>query len=340
LGDEVHLACARGGQLHARMRQDPAGVRGLHAVRAPGEINPLAALRVTRLLRQQHPDLIAAHDAHALTLLAAGRAAARRDVPLVYHRRVDVPMRAHASARWKLRAPDLYICVSRAVAGALERGGVDPKRIRVVPSGGAGRTRIANAKRDVCAELGIGSNVRLLGIVAGLVPHKGHAILLDAFARIAGRAPDTHLIIAGSGALSRSLARASARHGTADRTHFLGERRDIDRLLSALDLFLVASVTEGLNTSILDAFSLGLPVVATRAGGIPELVVEGETGWLADPRDADSLANALERALADPARCARMAAEARSRFDAQFTARAMIERTRDCYRALLAEWRR
>lgn len=333
LGHEVHLICARGRPLHHEMRDGPVAV---HTVSAPGEANAFALMQVAMLLRSIGPDLVAAHDAHALGLVAMARKVVMSATPLVCHRRVDVPPRSDALSRWKLRAPALFICVSRAVADVLVSSGVPREKTRVVYSGVPARNRVADAKASLCAELKIAQPAHLIGNVSGLVVHKGHALLLRAFAQLAPELSNTHLVIVGSGPLDLALRDEAAQLGIASHTHFMGERRDIAGLLSAFDLFVAASITEGLNTSILDAFSLALPVVATRAGGIPEIVIEGETGWLAEPGDPQSLAQTIERALAEPDRAKLLGAEASRRFAERFTDRAMASATWECYRALLA----
>jgi glycosyltransferase involved in cell wall biosynthesis len=333
-GHEVHLVCRRGGPLGEALVSD--GVR-LHALPASGEISPLAVLRLARLLRRLRPALIAAHEAHGLGLAVLARALARARPPIVYHRRVDAPIGSGLASRWKLRAPALVLCVSRAVAAVVEAGGVERARIRVVRDGVPARERVPGAAESVRAELGIGSAGPLLGTIGSLVRPKDHATLLDAFARVAPRFPDAHLILVGSGYLRERLEAQTRSLDLTRRTLFLGERRDTDRLLSALDLFVLSSRTEGLGSTILDAFCLGVPVVASAAGGIPDLVEDGRTGRLAPPEDARALAEAIGRALAEPDASRAMAAAARARFLAELTDRAMAERTIACYREVAAD---
>lgn len=331
-GCEVHLIGRRDGALLAELRGGPI-VR--HALMLPGGINPLSALEVAAILRARHPDLIAAHEAHGLGLAAVGRRLAGLAVPLVYHRRVDVPPRSGWGSRWKLRQTDCFICVSHAAAAVLRAAGIAAERIRVVHSGVPPLVRIAGARQQVVAELGIPPAARLVGTIAGLITHKGHAILLEAVAEIAPAAEAVHLLLIGSGPLRDALERKASQLGIGECVHFLGERRDIARLLSALDLFVLPSLTEGLGSSILDAFSLEVPVVATRAGGIPELVADGRTGRLVAPGDAAELAGAMRAAWSDPSAAARMTARAAECFRAHFTDDAMATATSAVYRELL-----
>ena len=142
-------------------------------------------------------------------------------------------------------------------------------------------------------------------------------------------------MVVGSGHRQERLREQATALSSAASVHFLGERRDTDRLLSAMDLFVLPSRTEGLGSTILDAFSLEVPVVATRAGGIPDLVEDGRTGRLVPVGDAESLAAAIRRAFEEPVVSREMAVRARATFLTQFTDRAMAARTLDCYRDVL-----
>ena len=329
---EVHLLCRRGGPLPAALAE--SGVH-LHPLGAVGEINPFAAARVAGVIRSVRPDLMAAHEAHGLGLAVMARWLAGAPVPLVYHRRVDVPVGRWIGSSGKLRAPDLFICVSRAVAQVLLASGIPRGRIRIVHSGIPRIERVPGAAEALRADLGLDPAAAVVGTIGSLIPHKDHATLLAAFARIASRFATTHLVLVGAGPLLDRLRTQAAALRIGERVHFAGERRDTDRLLSGMDLFVLSSRTEGLGSTILDAFSLGVPVVATAAGGIPDMVEDGRTGRLGMPGDPDSLAAAMARALEDPAGSQTLAAAARERFLAEFTDRVMTTRTVACYRDLL-----
>lgn len=332
-GHEVHLACLRDSPLQEAF----AGTRvRLHGLRAGGELDPIAALRLARLMRTVRPELIATHEAHGLGLAVLARFIGGGRVPLVYHRRVDAPLRTGFGSGRKLRAPALFICVSRAVAAIVARAGIPPERIRVVPDGIPPVDRVPGAAASVRAELGLDPDATIIGTIGSLVRPKDHATLLAAFARVAPRFPRAQLVVVGSGYLRERLRGQAAALAIEPRVRFLGERRDTDRLLCAMDLFVLSSRTEGLGSTILDAFSLEVPVVATAAGGIPDLVEDGRTGRLAAVGDPGALAGAMALALGDPAASREMATAARERFLAQLTDRVMADRTLAGYRDLLA----
>jgi L-malate glycosyltransferase len=332
-GHEVHLVCRRGAPLGEALAAD--GVV-LHPFPASAEMSPLAVLRLGRVLRRVRPAILAAHESHGLGVAVLARALAGARAPIVYHRRVDSPAGRGIGSRWKRRAPALVICVSRAVAAVAAAGGIAPERIRVVHDGVPPRDRVAGAGGSVRAELGLAADATLAGTIGSLVRPKDHATLLAAFALLAPRFSGAHLLLVGSGYLRERLEEQARSLDLTPRVSFLGERRDVDRLLSALDVFVLASRTEGLGSTILDAFSLEVPVVASTAGGIPDLVEDGRTGWLVPPGDPPALAAALSRALSDPAASRAMAAAARARFLAELTDRVMARRTIECYREVAA----
>ncbi|MEQ1501755.1 MAG: glycosyltransferase [Myxococcota bacterium] len=235
---------------------------------------------VWRALERLGPDLVAAHDGHGAAVALGGR------WPVVVHRRVDfAPSRV--GARRLCRAAGV-IAVSGAVAAVVRRAGVE--RIRTVYDAvDPAPIDAAVADRDgVRAELGLARERRLVVAVGALVDHKGHRHLIDALAAV----PDAVLVVLGDGPLRGALrARADGRGVDA---RWLGVRADVPRWLKAADLFVHPSVEEGLGQAVIEAGLAGARIVATRAGGIPELGL----GTLVNPGDPAALADAIRAALA------------------------------------------
>ena len=172
----------------------------------------------------------------------------------------------------------------------------------------------------------------LLLTVAKLTEHKGHAFLLDALPAVLARFPQAVLALAGDGPLLAALRAQVQRLRLADRVRFLGFRADVPDLLAAADLLVVPSLLEGLCSSIIDAMFLGCPVVATRAGGIPDLLAspdarQPDAGWLVPPRDASALAGAVIEALQSPAARQQCVQHALVRAQREFTADSMVDQT-------------
>jgi L-malate glycosyltransferase len=146
--------------------------------------------------------------------------------------------------------------------------------------------------------------------------------------------PDARFVIVGDGERRDELEALSRRLGLERRCLFAGFRADLDLLIPAFTVFCLSSHMEGLGTSVLDAMAFGVPVVATAAGGIPEAVVDGVTGRLVPPRDADALAAALVDALASPERRIAWGRAGRQRFEERFTADRMVDATLAVYAEL------
>jgi len=221
------------------------------------------------------------------------------------------------------------------VRDALVRSGVDPGRIRVVPSGIDLAPFDEPADRRAIRErLGVAPDEVLAFQAAALAPHKSQTDLLRAAALARGDAPRLTVWIAGEGPLRGALEEEQRALGLGTVVRFLGFREDVNDLLRAADLFVVSSYLEGMGTATLDAMAAGLPVVATRVGGIPEIVDDGVTGILVPPRDPGALGAAMVRLAGDAALRARFGVAGRARVR-EFSADRTEERTRALYDEVL-----
>lgn len=308
------------------------------------EFDIFAAARIAERAREMQADLIHAHTGHAHAL--AYLACRKLPVPCVVSRRVDFAVGGNALSRKKYFAEWVfYIAISHAVRQVLVDSGVDDRRIEVVHSGinpSRFQPRPETGMRDdaLAAEYGAAAGEPLIVNVAALVDHKDQATLLRAFALLLGRVPRARLAIAGTGELEATLRNLAAELGITERVNFLGYVPDVGRLLRAGDLFVLSSHLEGLCTSILDAMAVGLPVVATRTGGVPEIVADGVTGLLAPPRDHAALAQAMETMLTNPMLSRTTAAAAGDMVRARFTNDSMVDGTVGAYRNILAAYHR
>lgn len=260
--------------------------------------------------------------------LAAGQAG----LPLTIaheHCRPLAPGRARRLADRLLdRLPgQRYLAVSRADAAWLAAQGIDPRRMATVLNGIATERFGSEDRTTARAALGLAAQDLLLLTPARLHPQKRHADLLAAVALLADRFPRLRLLCAGDGPLAEALTALAAAAGLGERVQFLGRRPDMPRLYAACDLVVLCSEIEGLPLALLEAQAAGRAVVATRVGGVPEAVREGESAVLVPPRDPVALAAAIEALERDPAARARMGAEgqrlARASFGIQTHARAL-----------------
>ena len=183
--------------------------------------------------------------------------------------------------------------------------------------------------------LGLGSPV--VGSVAMFRGSKGHPQLLQAFARVRERHPRASLLLVGDGIRRPWVEQLAREAGLADAVVFTGFRPDVPALLAAMDCFALASTrTEGVPQALLQAFAVGVPVVASRIGGIPEVVTDGETGLLVESEAVPPLAAAIERVLEDPVGAAQRARAARALVEARFSHGRSVDRLLALYDEVLA----
>lgn len=293
--------------------------------------NPLTAFALRARIKSQQYDILHLHTAHAHTLGLL--ASLGLNIPVIVHRRVDFPVATNAVSSLKYHSKSVhYIAISHAISRVLEAGGIAPERISVVHSAVPEPTRQPTETLErLRRELSIGMEGPLIGTVGALVDHKGHRHLLDAFPQVLQRFPTAQLILVGEGPLRQALQQQAQTHRISNRVHFLGERPDAHALQQLMDVYVVPSQQEGLNTAMLDAMWLEKPVVASRAGGIPEALAPG-CGWLVPPRAPDALAAALTEVLTNPGLARERGMQARAHVAAHFTVKRMVAETRQVYR--------
>jgi len=272
-------------------------------VRVPGVRDPLAVAAIYRYLREIRPDVV-----HTFLLTASlyGRLAAiAARVPIVIGTEVNVyehKRRVHALAeRLLMWGTDCVVASAASVkAFYVDQIGADPARVDVIHNAvDFGMLATTATRREIRARIGVPDGALAAGVIARLTDQKGHGVLFDALAAAPELAP-LHLIVIGDGPLRGSLDAQATRLGLSARIHFLGARRDLGDLLSAMDLFVLPSLWEGLPLSLVLAMGAGLPAVSTTVAGIPEVVRHGETGLLVPPGDAAALARALAQLVASP----------------------------------------
>ena len=192
-------------------------------------------------------------------------------------------------------------------------------------------------RSSVRSQLGIDARAPVAGIFCRLTKQKGIRFGLQAIALLTRQLPDVKLVIAGEGPLQKKLHREADRLGLSDRIIWLGWREDVPRLLAAIDLLLAPSLFEGFGLIFLDAMAGGIPIVSSTASAIPEVVIDGATGFLVPPRDVDGMATAMYKLLSDPDLCRQMGQNGRERLNQYFGARRMVGKTIDIYNKLLIE---
>jgi glycosyltransferase involved in cell wall biosynthesis len=337
---EFRLSIAAPAGLLAALGPDLAGIcLDTLAVENDSLLHVGALDRLASFMRRVRPDVVNPHLFRSTAVAAPiARAVGIQAVVETYHGREAWRQGALRGSfladRLVARLVTRVIAVSRGAADFLVHGkGYPADKIVVIPNGRDLRQFVRGEHRDaVRKELGIDRGAPVVGVVGRLETQKGHVFLLDAWPEVTCAYPDARLVLIGDGSLRDSLAEQVRRLGVAESVIFTGFRADIPRILDAIDVVALPSLHEGMPLTVIEAAAAGRPVVATAVDGTPEVVRDGQTGYLVPAADPAALARAVLAVLGDPAGAARMGEEAcrwaRERFDID----AHVEATARVYR--------
>lgn len=290
------------------------------ALGRPSGLRPRAVFELARLFQREWVDVVHTHSEGPL--LYGAPAARLAGVGRLIHTRHHGPDLGNNSSRARKavalvgrRWVDRFVCVADDGARACVAEGVPAARVVTVRNG-------IDLSRFAYNGPTPGGPA---AIVARLVPEKDHATLLHAWGRVVAEEPDFRLEIAGDGPCLSGLQALAGSLGLGHRVRFLGRVDDVAGLLGRTGMLILSSRLEGISLTLLEAMARGLPVVATRVGGNPEVVVDGETGLLVEPGLPDDLAAAILRLRRDPDRAHRMGLAGRQRAEDHFDIRRTIE---------------
>jgi sugar transferase (PEP-CTERM/EpsH1 system associated) len=294
------------------------------ALEAPSGLRPGLIVQLARAFRRGRPEVVHTHDQRAL--FYAGPAARLARVPMIVHTRhgrdIHATRRQAALFRQLAKLVDRFVCVSEEVAQLSRAQGIAGSRLRTIHNG-IDLSRFGFKGPDPAGPV---------VTVARLSPEKDVANLVRATAMAVERVLGLRVAIAGGGPCRRDLERFAAGLGLGDRIAFLGEVRDVPPVLARARMFVLPSRSEGIPLTVLEAMACGLPVVATRVGGLPEVVDEGVTGLLVPSADPAALADAMARIWNDPERRERMGRAGRRRAEDRFDVRRMVAQYELLYR--------
>jgi sugar transferase (PEP-CTERM/EpsH1 system associated) len=296
--------------------------------------------RLARIMKAYRPHIVHSRNWGAIEAIPAARLAR---VPIVIHSEhgyevetIDrLPKRQQLLRRVVYPMADAVFTVTEELREYhAEQARFSPAKIRVLQNG-VDTDRFSpcpEIRQAVRARLGLTPAAMVVGSVGRMVPIKDYATLLKAAACVIARGVDLRVLLVGSGPeLEKHRAFAAETPELAGRVVFLGATENVSEVLNAMDLFVLPSLLEGMSNTLLEAMATGLPVVATRVGGNPELVVDGVTGWLFERGDVSELARRIEELTGrNELRC-RFGDAARKRAEQQFSLRAMIERYQSLY---------
>jgi glycosyltransferase involved in cell wall biosynthesis len=293
---------------------------GAHPGLRPGIICQLA-----KLFHRLRPDVVHTHDdrPNIYSVPATKLSGVRRVIHTRHHQGTSLSKRQAFLVRLVSLGNDRFVCISHDSARVAIAQGIARRRVAVIRNG-------IDLDRFACRGPDPAGPAVL---VARLAPEKDIGTLLRATALIVGQRPDFRLQIAGDGVCRPDLEALSAQLGLPNYVRFLGTVRDVPNLLTGARLFVLSSVSEGISLTLLEAMARGLPVVATRVGGNPEVVADGETGLLVPARDPGELANAVLGLWGQADACARMGLASRQRVERYFDVRRMVAHYEELYLA-------
>lgn len=316
----------------------------LRALGIPAEILPFPSWRSARVIAigrtliglaalvRRHQIALVHCNAIGRVAVYAGLVGRWRGVPVLWH--VRVAARESLLDRLLFRLASVVVVNSRAVGHRF--AWARPGKVRCIYNGvDLGRFSPRQPPRHLRAALGLPEHAPVVGSVGRFVPYKGYAHLLEAARLVQAAMPGVHWVLVGDGELRGELETQCRSLGMEGQVHFAGWREDIPDVLALCDLFVLPSLGEHFGRVLIEAMAMARPVVATDAGGVPEIVLHGETGLLVPPAEPKALAEAVTSLLEDPGRAARLGAAGRRRAEREFNLARHVEAVEHLYEELL-----
>jgi L-malate glycosyltransferase len=315
-------------------------VKEILPLQSKNELSVGSVMTLSRFIREKNINIVHVHTphahAHAFYALILGA-----DFKLVVHRRVDFKIKNNPLSLWKYRSShvSVIIAVSKFIKKLLLGQGVPEKKIQVIYSGIDQNRFMAPSKETIIrlrTIFDLPPGVPVIGNVAALTGHKDHECLVESMALLRRKGIICKLIILGEGEERENIEQMIRRYGLEQSVYLAGFRRDVGDFYALFDLFVMSSRDEGLGTAVLDALALGVPALATDAGGLPEILEDGRYGLTVAKRRPDLLAAAIERLLGDPSLCNHYKKIGPVRAD-YFSVANMVEKTFHVYEAVVGE---
>jgi len=305
-GEKVQLWCPAGRPFVEYARQ-----KGFSPFtwRTLGKLDPITVVRLARLIGREQIDVLHTHLSTASLLGAVAARLAQK--PSVAH--------VHGlNTATCFRYSSRVIAVSDAVRRHLVSQGIANEKITVVHNGVDLSCYQLIDVNEAKAKMGYDPNTPLFGVFGRLAPEKGQRVAIETMFLVRNEIPNARLVIAGQGPEQESLRTCAEALGVADQVQFAGFVQDVRQLMSACDIVIVPSLREGFGLVAVEAMALGRPVVASATGGLPEVVVQSETGILVAPNDPNAIAQALVDLMQDSALRTHLGAAGRRRVEEHF----------------------
>jgi glycosyltransferase involved in cell wall biosynthesis len=326
------LVCTKG----SKIGEAAAGFVPIHEVPMVGELDPRFVLRLRRIICTEHPDIVHVHSRRGADFWGIIAARLSR-TKVVLTRRVDNP-EPRWVAQMKYRLCDGMITISEGIRQVLLSEGIPAHKIVCVPSGVAGEQYDQACQSEwFCSEFDLRPDNKVIGVIGQLIPRKGHRYLIEAAPEILKHYPETRFLFFGQGPLQHDLQQSCKSMDMATKVHFAGFRMDLERILPCLDLVVHPATMEGLGVSLLQAAAAGVPIVATRVGGIPEIVHDGVNGYLVDVGNTQAIVDAVLTLLHTPLKAKRLGRAGRELMRSHFSLEAMVAGNLRVYHDMLSE---
>lgn len=295
-GIEQYILCRKGGEMATRGK-----AKGWNIIECSKRtaIDPLFALKVKSVCKEKGIDIIHTHDSHAHSFAVMSASLFGNKTAIIVSRRVDFAISKSSVKKYNHKNIKRILCVSDAIKDITAPDIKDKSVLKTVHSG-IDLSRFPHEQQNcnlLRTQYNIPANIPLIGNVAAIAPHKDYYTFINTVEALVNKGIQAKFLIIGTGPLELEIKAFCLEKGMSDHIIFTGFRSDIPEILPELDIFLITSETEGLGTSVIDAFACKVPVVATRAGGIPELVIHEKSGLLANIKDSKELANQVEKIL-------------------------------------------
>lgn len=310
-----------------------AAARRVIEIPVAGDFDVRLFNRLRTVIDEVRPDIVHAHSRRGADWFG-GRAAASCGVAAVITRRVDNPEPGFI-ARLKYRPYRAVIAISRAIEALLVgQVGLAASKVHRIASAVDAAGHRPGAREKLLAALDLPGETFIVGVVAQLIPRKGHDILLKALPTLVNRHPGLRAVFFGRGPQEERLRERIAESGLSEHVRLAGFREDLPELMPGLDVLVHPVRAEGLGVAVLEGLSAGVPVVATAVGGIVDVIEPAVHGLLVPPDDPAALAAAVERLMDDGAFGARLAAAGRERVEKHFSVGRMTAGHLAVYRSL------
>jgi glycosyltransferase involved in cell wall biosynthesis len=329
-GHDAELVAVHDTLLASRAKEIGAPV---HVV-DPKRRRLTAASQIRKLAREHRLDLVHANEPHALS--SAWLARAHRVAPLVISRRIALPLSRSLFSLARYRAAARVVAVSHFVEQSVIQSGFSTDRVSVIYDGVTILPEISQAQRENARnQLGIAPENPCIGNIAAFVREKGHALLLDAFAKLRAQFPECILLLRGDGPELPRLRSLERKLKVASAVKFLPPSTDIETAFAAMDIFAFPSHEEPLGSALLAAMAHALPVAAIARGGIPEVVEGGKNGLLVKDLDPGAFSTAISHLVTHPDEAIRLGIAARETAITRFSANQMVQETLRLYERLV-----